>query len=189
MHELDQETVGRFTAKWGIDACPDVDSPRTWENIGTFFTFHNRYRSPDTPPHSDPDIAARIATRQENICLPVWLYDHSGTCYRAAESNPFHCPWDSGIAGFIYVSREDARKAFNVKRLTAATVAKVIDALKGEVEAYSAWANGEVYAWQVENENGDVLDACGGYIGELEAAKADALSTARHYGTCEGLAA
>lgn len=189
MLELDQETVGRFTAKWGIDMDPVTDSPRDWDNLGTFFGFHRRYASPDAAPDSDPETAARIATRSQNICLPVWLYDHSGTAYRAAESNPFHCPWDSGLFGFIYVSKADARKAFGVSRLTAATVEKVKAALRAEVETYSAWANGEVYMWAVENENGDTLDSVGGYVGDLEGAKAEAIATAEHYNTCEGLAA
>jgi hypothetical protein len=189
MFELDQKTVGRFTAKWGVDPDPFIGSPRDDENIGTFFGFHRRYRSPDAAPDADPQTAAHIATRSQNICLPVWLYDHSGTAYRAAEANPFHCPWDSGLFGFIYVSKADARKAFGVSRLTAATIEKVKAALRAEVEAYSAWANGEVYMWSVENEDGDTLDSVGGYIGDVECAKAEAIATAEHFNTCEALAA
>ena len=36
---------------------------------------------------------------------------------------------------------------------------------------------------------GDVLESVGGYVGDLEGAKAEAIATAEHFGTCEGLAA
>jgi hypothetical protein len=165
-----------------------AESPREWEEDSTFFGFHRRYSSPDEPPVRDPDTALLIATLRGNICLPVWFYDHSGTTYRAAESNPFSCPWDSGLFGFIYISRKAARERFGVSRLTAKTVERVKESLKSEVEAYSAWANGEVYGWSIEDADGDVIDACGGYIGDsdyalqegIEAAK-EILQTARDF--------
>ena len=97
--------VEGFTCEVFYDDCPE--SPRDWDNLGTFVGFHGRYVSPDTPPTSDPMEAKKIAESDENICLRVWLYDHSGTCYRATPAyNPFTCPWDSGLFGFVYVSKK-----------------------------------------------------------------------------------
>lgn len=45
----------------------------------------------------------------------------------------------------------------------------VPEILRAEVETYNAWLAGEVYVWSVEDEHGNVIDSCGGYVGEEEA--------------------
>lgn len=162
---IETRDVGDLTVKVVHDDT-GAESPREWSTLGTFFGFHRNYMSPDDAPDSDPETARRIAQSRDNICLPVWLYDHSGTCYRAAETNPFHCPWDSGLFGFIYVSKADARKEYGVKRITAAKRAEIVEHLKAEVKEYSAWANGEVYGFVVEDSDGETLDSCWGFIGD-----------------------
>lgn len=156
-----------------------AESPRDWETFGTFFGFHHRYVSPDAAPDSDPETARRIAENRDNICLPVWLYDHSGTAYCAAESNPFLCPWDSGLFGFIYVSKAKARDEFGVKRITKAVRAKVIERLQNEVAVYSSWANGEIYGFTVTNSDGEEIDSCWGFIGEPDYAMQEGIESAR----------
>ena len=88
---LDTETDG-FTATVEHDLHGADESPREWAMESVFFGFHRAFASPDHAPDSDPETARDIATANDNICLPVWLYAHGGTCYRAAEQNPFHCP-------------------------------------------------------------------------------------------------
>ena len=166
-YTIETQTNGEFTANLFHD--DDSESPREWEAESVMFGFHRSYASPDPAPHSDPERARAIANSRENICLPVWLYAHGSTCYATGESNPFHCPWDSGLFGFIYISRADARARFGVKRLTAATVERVKKSLAAEVQAYTQWANGETYRWSVEDEDGDTLESCGGYYSQDEA--------------------
>lgn len=187
---IETAEYGNLTVTLEYDDTHGVESPREYEADSVFFGFHRSYASPDEPPATDPLEARRIAKGKDNICLPVWLYAHSGTCYSAAEKNPFSGPWDSGLFGFIYIPRADARKRFNVKRLTAATVKRIKESLKAEVEAFSQWANGEIYCWQITNESGDVLDSCGGYIGdpdyafsEARLAAQDLIQAARERGT------
>jgi len=174
---IETRNVGDLTVEVHYDT--GSESPRDWCNLGRFFGFHGRYASPDNPPHGSAEEARRIATARENICLPVWLYDHSGTCYRAAESNPFHCPWDSGLFGFIYVSREDVRREYGVKRISPQLRAKVLEILKQEVKTYSAWANGEVYGFTVTDSEGEQIDSCWGFIGEPEYALSEGMDSAR----------
>lgn len=164
---LETRDVGEFTVKVVHDDT-GAENPRQWSKLGTFFGFHNRYMSPDDAPDSDPHKARAIAERGDNICLPVWMYDHSGTCYRAAETNPFSCPWDSGCFGFIYMTRADARKEFGWKRITEERRQQVLQHFKAEVKEYSAWANGEVYGFIVEDSDGETVDSCWGFIGDSE---------------------
>jgi hypothetical protein len=178
MGALNTVQIGQYTAAVFIDESGS-ESPREWDNLGTFIGFHGRYVSPDTPPCNDPQEARRIAESADNICLRVWLYDHSGTAYRATVGyNPFTCPWDSGLFGFIYVSKKKIREEFGCKIVGSAIRQKVIKILQGEVETYSAWANGEVYAWTVADSAENTVESCGGYIGEMEYAFSEAKNAA-----------
>lgn len=136
---------------------PDPQNPRDWDNLGTFQIYHRRYASPDKIVRDPPHI------NKDEIGLKVWGYDHSGVIYKTGETNPFHCPWDSGFAGIIFCTRQKAREWFGVKRLTAAHVAKVKQALEQEVETYNRYINGEFYGFTTFDENDNEVDACWGF--------------------------
>ncbi len=108
------------------------------------------------------------ARKAGHIVLPVWLYDHSGRTYQAAESNPFTCRWDSGCVGFVFASADTIRREFGVKRITRAIRAKAENLLKQEVDTWSHWAGGDVWGYVVEDEHGDTQDSCWGFIGGSE---------------------
>jgi len=156
------ETKNGYTLTLAHDDCAD-ESPREYES-STFFGFHNRVESPDPAPDSDPETARRIALHPDNVALPVFMYDHGSRIYKAsADGNPFHCPWDSGLFGFIYISRTDARAMYGISRLTETYRQKVLQDLATQVDSYSRWANGEVYRWTLEDSDGDHIESCGGY--------------------------
>jgi hypothetical protein len=174
---------------------PDFDgsaaNPRDCDNLGTFWTQDRRYNSPDALPvrgNIFESITNRFggdgtaegnakALSRAAVWLPVWKYEHSGVAYAAAESNPFSCPWDSGQVGYIFVTREEVRKEFNVSRITPKVREKVLKALRGEVAEFSKWANGEVYGYTITDSEGDGVDSCWAIIG-LDAARALAIGDA-----------
>lgn len=159
---IEQKIENGFTARVIHDPHGNVESPREYES-STFFGFHRSYASPDTAPDTDPHKARAIAESDQNIWLPVWLFAHSGTCYKAAQNNPFHCPWDSGLFGFIYISRADARVMYGVKRITEKMRQTILTDLIAQVDVYSQWANGETYGWEVVDSDGETLESCFGY--------------------------
>lgn len=154
-------------------------NPRECCNLGTMWTQERRHNSPDALPvrgNVFESVAREFggeAHHESNakaldrgaIWLPLWKYEHGGAAYRAAESNPFRCPWDSGQVGYVFAKKEDVRKEYGVKRITPAIRAKVLDVLRAEVETYSQWANGEVYGFRVLDSDGEELDSCWGFIG------------------------
>jgi hypothetical protein len=140
-----------------------TSNPRDNDNMGTFFTAHRRYSSPDKVTRADVDAA--VAPSKRAVVLPVWGCEHGAIAYAAAETNPFHRPWDSGQAGVIYCDLETIRKEYGVKRVTKALRAKVEACLKAEVEEYSKWANGEVYGFRLLDDEGEETDSCWGFIG------------------------
>lgn len=73
----------------------------------------------------------------------------------------FHCPWDSGCVGFIYISRAKVRKEFGWKRITKAREQQIMKYLEGEVETYDQYLTGDVYGFIVEERPAAVFDSDG----------------------------
>ncbi|NSY40790.1 hypothetical protein [Leisingera sp. ANG59] len=170
---------------------PDTESPREWSNLGTLICWHRRYRLGDGHQFDSPeaflrDLAGvsaqsdhsmdqlRERAEREAIILPVFLYDHSGL---AMNTIGFHCPWDSGQVGYVYVTLEAVRTEFGVKRVTKALREKTEDILRAEIVSYDAYLGGRVYGYVIERD-GEELDACWGFFGDYEL---DCLSEARAF--------
>ena len=170
---------------------PDAESPREWSNLGTLICWHRRYRlgdshqfdSPeaflrdlaDVSDHSDLSMEQlRDRAERKAILLPVFLYDHSGL---AMNTIGFHCPWDSGQVGYVYVTLEAVREEFGVKRVTKALREKTEDILRAEIVSYDAYLAGRVYGYVIEHD-GEEVDACWGFFGDYEL---DSLSEARAF--------
>lgn len=163
-----------FVANYGYDECC-FDSPRTWDNLGVIFSNHRKY-NPDN--HKIEELSHIIEDKNGELCLSklnkdyIWLainaYIHSGIALTAYEYNePHHFDrWDSGLFGVILVSKDRVREVYKCKRITKAVREKVLSCLEGEVETLSQWYNGEVYRWEVLDEDGDVFDMVCDYYDE-----------------------
>lgn len=160
---------------------PDAESPREWSNLGTLICWHRRYRLGDGHQYDCPEAFLREladVSDQSNlsmdqlreraeckaVILPVFLYDHSGL---AMNTIGFHCPWDSGQVGYVYVTLEAVRKEFGAKRVTKALRAKAEDILRDGIVSYDAYLGGRVYRYVIERE-GEAIDACWGFVGDYE---------------------
>lgn len=159
----------------------DAESPRQWSNLGTLICWHRRYRLGDSHQFDGPEAFLRdragvsdqsdlsmdqLRGRAESksVLLPVFLYDHSGL---AMNTIGFHCPWDSGQVGYVYVTLEAVRTEFGVKRVTKALREKAEDILRGEIVTYDAYLGGRVYGYVIEHD-GEEVDACWGFVGDYE---------------------
>lgn len=178
---------------YSINIAYDTDAmnPRKeFDNLGTILTQHRRYRLGDeqTPELCEsmaeiigltPEQYNRLYDTQNGyntifnilltrmrgsyIVLPVYLYDHSGL---TINTTGFTCPWDSGLIGIIYVSKERARAEYSVKRITRKWVNRIEDYLRGEIETYNDYLTGNVYYYTIENPVGEEIDSCGGFYGD-----------------------
>ena len=169
----------------------DPETPREWSNLGTLICWHRRYRLGDSHQFDSPeaflrDLAGvsdqsdlsmeqlRERAERKAIILPVFLYDHSGL---AMNTIGFHCPWDSGQVGFVYVTLEAVWQEFGLKRVTKALREKAADILRLEIVSYDAYLGGRVYGYVIERD-GEEVDACWGFFGDYEL---DCLSEARAF--------
>ena len=148
-----------------IEQDQDSENPRTaYDNLGTMVCFHGRYNLGDKHDFDSPaDFEARRKQSDVVLCLPLYLYDHSGI---TIATKPFSCPWDSGQVGYIYITREQVCKEYGCKRIGKKVLEKVAKVLQSEVETYDLYLRGEVYGYVIKDEQDGVIDSCWGFYGE-----------------------
>ena len=163
----------------------DAESPREWDNLGSMVCAHRRYRLGDENgaakaleviykhlsdkqlgqidfnANQIPDVERALEMTGQAIMLPLYLYDHSGITMK---TSPFSCRWDSGKVGFIFVSKDKARSELGWKHLTKPRIEKLETYLDGEVESYDQYLTGNVWGYQVI-EDDEVVDSCWGFFG------------------------
>lgn len=151
----------------------DPMSPREDCNLGKILYTSSRYILGDE--QVSPDKINNIMNSEDYIYLPVYAYIHGGV---ALNTTGFSCPWDSGMSGIIYMSKDDIRSQFNKKRISPKLYNQVLDILRGEIDIYNKYLNGDVYGYEIVNDNGDIVDSCYGYYGseEAEIAAKDAIT-------------
>lgn len=163
-----------------IHADTDPQKPRDWDSFGTMICCHRRYSLGDVHHYDDardfltdlvggcdetelPTDRLLEMAQTKAVILPVYLFDHSGL---AMNTTGFHCPWDSGQVGFIYVRLKDIRQAFNVTRVSKQTRKRAENALRCEIAAYHDYISGNTYGYSVERD-GEAIDSCWGFGGDF----------------------
>ena len=151
----------------------DPESPRDWDNLGTMALFHNQYGLGDkdhgfssSSYHSWDEMEADICRKKDiAVILPVYMYDHSGI---TINTTGFSCPWDSGQVGFIWISKDEARKEYGWKVVNQKRKDELKKYLVSEVNTYDLYLNGEVYGYEVTDSEGKHIDSCYGFYGDPE---------------------
>ena len=167
-----------YTIEVKQDEIPE--SPREWDNLGTMVCFHNKYNLGDKHEITSSDFNSwnevENHLKKENdiaIILPLYLYDHSGLRIKIGSFQGHlpqgHAEFDSGMIGFIYITKEKIRKEYGCKHITKKWIEKVTGYLENEVKTYDQFISGDVWYYVVEDENGEDIDCCGGIYGQDEA--------------------
>jgi len=163
-----------YVQNYVVEVIQDIDaeSPRkSFDNLGKMVCAHKRYYLGDEQLNTDKYNSWEEAKKdivKDGISLDLYLYDHSGI---TISTTPFNSRWDSGQLGFIYVSKEDIRKEYGVKNITAKVRERVVEALQCEVETYDQYLIGDMYGftiWSVEEEYMQYLENIKKDIEELD---------------------
>ena len=146
-----------------------AESPREWDNLGKMICFHNRYDLGDKHNYNADDYSGweemkQAIIKEENpaVILPLYMHDHSGI---AISTSPFSCRWDSGQIGFVLVSKKQALEEFGGVRVSSKKKVKIESIIEAEVETYTKYVEGEVYGFQIVDEDDEVIDSCYGFYG------------------------
>jgi len=160
-----------------------AESPRECDNVGKMLIVTNdNYSSPINETEltqeeihelrcmaSKSDIEIALSKKFKNsVILPIYRYAHSGVWYNTTGFNNYplpqgHVEFDTCHVGYIIATRQDILNNFGIKKITQEFRAKTEALLRGEVDEYSKWANGEVYGFVINDENSDNLDSVWGF--------------------------
>lgn len=95
------------------------------------------------------DRAEKWFNANYHVCT-ISRYEHGNSLYTRGAPT---CRWDSGYVGFAIVE---------TSKMSEDTFEMVVD---NNLQAFTDWANGNVYSVYVVDAYGDCVDACCGYIG------------------------
>lgn len=161
------------------------EDPRSWDNLGMMVCTHQRYnlgdymlergwvlksrRNESVPFYNSidgfKDWISHMSKLGKILCLPLYLYDHSGI---TMQTRPFGDPWDSGQVGYIYVTKDAVLKEYGWKYLTQPRIKRILAYLQQEVITYDQYLTGDVVGWQVwrDHAGGELLESVWGYYGK-----------------------
>ena len=138
-------------------------------NIVKMICFHSRYDLGDKHDYNFHDYSSWeemesdiIRKEKPFVIQRMYLYDHSGI---TIATKPFGCRWDSGQVGFAIITKEMMRETFNIKRVTKKWFDKAVEYLNGEVETFDQYLTGDVYGFEVY-EDDEQIDSCWGFYGD-----------------------
>lgn len=148
-------------------------SPRKMhENLGIMQCSHKRYDLGDKSFNAskyknwEEVEGAIIEGEDPEVILPLYLYDHSGLRIKVGSFQgqlpQGHARFDSGQVGFIYTTEEKLERF----GLEDRDKEEIEEQLRREVREYDNYLRGEVYRFVLE-ENGEIVDSCGGFNGEF----------------------
>jgi hypothetical protein len=173
------EVIERYEhAGMTVKLVPDNEAgagdPREWDNLGIMYCWHPDYVLGDEQFHrgdysSMEDVVRYLRNERKALCIiPLFLLDHSGISMRAGrnaldlESRDRFvgdgAGWDTTHVGFIFTNLEQVEKMGTPPEL-------IEDALRGEVKEYDMYLTGEVLGYVIEDEKGEALDSCWGFLG------------------------
>lgn len=153
----------------------DPMSPMEWDNAGHIVCFHRNYNLGDKNHgfSSPEDFIDYLKTKEgkEAIVLPVYAYEHGNITIK---TGPFSCPWDSGQIGWIYCTKQEAKKEWGInldgkdpnRGKGTRNYRKACEKyLKARINEYDQYLTGDVYGYIIEDSHGNELDSCWGFYG------------------------
>jgi hypothetical protein len=157
-----------MTTTFRVDITQDDDPirPDDWDSVTLLALDVDRYLELNTAgidvralQESDDAVAYLRDTFDALAITPVYAYCHSGVTIRAGESNPFTCPWDSGLAGFAWTTRE----RLDYMGISVDDAARVV---RQDIEEWDKYLTGDVWIVSVVNDaTGETVESLGDVYG------------------------
>ena len=157
--------MSKLTVRIEYDS--DLENPCQedgWK-VYSFSTRHASFKHPEKLGFKDGRPGLGLRRKLETGTAFILSYFEHGSCAWGLKRNtdasgyPWSCPWDSvRVAGLLVW--EGKLKDLGAKTLEARTKDAACF-----VESYTSWCNGEGYYFSIEDEDGEHIDSCGGFLG------------------------
>lgn len=174
---MDPQTSIPLTVRIWHDT--DMDDPHdACDGQWTLHQFSNRhahYTDPDSFGLTKGDDGKLVVGDKElrkklrrGLAFFVSYYEH-GRCHWSIRGTGPQCRWDSvGLAGVIVWEHDPSdlgAKTIKAREKDAAAF----------LETYTAWCNGDVFGFTVDDPEDDIHDSCGGFYGNDTACLLEAI--------------
>lgn len=158
---------------------PDPTNPRTdWDNATVMVYWTSRYVIGDKRVErcTKEEIMEEYAEKGDPILaiLPLNAYIHSGI---TISTGSYSCMFDSGQVGWVFVTQSKADLMGFPKEYTEEMYEEVI---KKDVKTYDDYLTGQVFGYEVIGKEGDHLDSCWGFVGDMDYCLSEGKSAAEH---------
>lgn len=139
----------------------DAENPREWDNVSQIVVApRNRYLAPEYENENltwdDREADLELLKQDFAFVFPLYCLDHSLVRF---STGFIHSPWghwDCGQLGWVCVTKDAAdRESLDEEHALAR--------VKAELEDLTRYANGEVYGYVIEDQDGNELDSCWGF--------------------------
>jgi len=187
MQEAEKFKHNGFTVTIYFD--PQPMDPRECDNLSTLACWHRRASLGDEQIEgmNAKELIKHVRDKGDKILalVPLYLYQHSGM---TMNTTGFSSGWDSGQVGWGYVTRASAEQMGCVgtykDRETGETKtydkAFFEDAIRQEVKVYDDFITGQCFGYEVTDEDGDHIDSCWGFVGDLDYVRKEARESAEN---------
>jgi len=153
-YEIIEEKAG-LIAKLHTDESCDVECPLDWEQEAVKFLTWERNSTLSDYNDMEREEVERLGNLKQYSLFPLYKYEHGGVAYSVGG---FSCPWDSGQVGYVLVI--DAQVGGDPR-----------EAAQGVCDQVTSWCNGDIWGFTVEDEEGEELYSCWGFIGDTDYVK------------------
>ena len=146
-----------------------------WKDVEVYAENIKAYENGDLDPEDEEEawvIEEIEKITKEYEIFPLYAYVHSGASFRLGG---FSCPWDSGQCGFVLV-RKDAGWVVEEGEKPEQAYLKAAESFVKDLDNV---AQGYVYRYSVEDEDGDIIDSCCGFVGDYDNEDCGPLTEAR----------
>ena len=141
-------------------------SPNDWDTLGQIYSNHRDYNpcnhKIDEVLIEDED--GNTVVDPDYIYVNVWCYEHGGIALSCSRTGQFSDPWDSGLFGIMAVHKDKAEEEFGDLSVPE-NLERVLKRLEGEVKDWDTYCHGEVFGFEVLDENDCIVDSCWGFYG------------------------
>lgn len=158
---LDWECIDGYIIEMRFEDCPE--NPREWGYCGcTILHWHSRRDIGDerinTSRYEAENIGELVAEVSEEYdfvyAWPMFAYEHGGIALSLG-ADVLVCPFDSGVAGIVGMTADQAKNIGIKDREHAYQLCEA------EVREFSAYCNGEVYSYQILGPSKPECSSCG----------------------------
>lgn len=140
-----------------VDYDPDTECPMDHDCQWRLYSFNRRSIHYGVPDGFDPLTIGMRRKMAVGLAFVLDYYEHGSGAY-SLHGEGMQCRWDTANGAGLLVWEHDPKEMGAKSRDDRAKDARAF------LDEYNAWMNGEAMYFILEDEDGNTVDSCGGFL-------------------------